>query len=91
MRRSHSVFGSETGFSGGYTAVTDHLRSIRPRGGQRFQLRFETPPRCQDLRAVLRCHLAAFEAFRGATAEALYDRMKTAVTGAVLLREDRDR
>ena len=35
----------------------------------------------QDLAAVLRCHVAAFEALGGAPRELLYDRMKTAVTG----------
>jgi transposase len=35
----------------------------------------------QDLGAVLRCHVAAFEAFGGAPREILYDRMKTAVIG----------
>ncbi len=36
----------------------------------------------QDLATVLRCHVAAFEALCGAPRELLYDRMKTAVTGA---------
>ena len=35
----------------------------------------------QDLAAVLRCHVAAFEALGGAPRELLYDRMKTAATG----------
>ena len=35
----------------------------------------------QDLAAVLRCHVAAFEALGGAPRELLYDRMKTAVIG----------
>ncbi len=35
----------------------------------------------QDLAAVLRYHVAAFEALGGAPRELLYDRMKTAVTG----------
>ena len=35
----------------------------------------------QDLQAVLRCHVAAFEALGGVPAEILYDRMRTAVTG----------
>jgi transposase len=35
----------------------------------------------QDLQAVLRCHVAAFEAIGGVPAEILYDRMRTAVTG----------
>jgi DNA replication protein DnaC len=34
----------------------------------------------QDLQAVLRCHVAAFEAIGGVPAEILYDRMRTAVT-----------
>src|SRR4051794_23473818 len=37
----------------------------------------------QDLAAVLRCHIAAFEALGGVPAEILYDRMKTAVLGEV--------
>ena len=35
----------------------------------------------QDLPTVLRCHIAAFEAFGGAPEQILYDRMKTAVLG----------
>jgi len=35
----------------------------------------------QDLSAVLRCHMAAFEHFGGVPREILYDRMKTAVLG----------
>ena len=35
----------------------------------------------QDLSAVLRCHMAAFEHFGGVPHEILYDRMKTAVLG----------
>ena len=35
----------------------------------------------QDLSAVLRCHMAAFEQFGGVPREILYDRMKTAVLG----------
>ncbi|WP_313534097.1 MULTISPECIES: IS21 family transposase [Brucella] len=35
----------------------------------------------QDLPAVLRCHVAAFEAIGGAPRQILYDRMKTAVIG----------
>ncbi|SDQ20553.1 Transposase [Pseudovibrio sp. Tun.PSC04-5.I4] len=35
----------------------------------------------QKLETVLRCHIAAFEVFGGATLEVLYDRMKTAVLG----------
>ncbi len=37
----------------------------------------------QDLAAVLRCHVAAFEAFGGVPEQILYDRMKTAVLGEV--------
>jgi transposase len=40
----------------------------------------------QDLATVVRCHMAAFEAFEGVPREILYDQMKTAVTG-----EDRER
>ena len=35
----------------------------------------------QDLPTVLRCHMEAFEHFRGVPREILYDRMKTAVLG----------
>ncbi len=35
----------------------------------------------QDLPTVLRCHIAAFEAFGGVPGQILYDRMKTAVLG----------
>jgi transposase len=35
----------------------------------------------QDLQTVLRCHIAAFEAFGGVPEQILYDRMKTAVIG----------
>ena len=34
----------ELGYSGGYTAVKDFLRIIRPRALQAFERRFETPP-----------------------------------------------
>ena len=37
----------------------------------------------QDLAAVLRCHVAAFEVFGGIPEQILYDRMKTAVLGEV--------
>src|SRR3954464_6926431 len=37
----------------------------------------------QDLSTVLRCHIAAFEAFGGVPEQILYDRMKTAVLGGV--------
>ncbi|MFN0067705.1 MAG: IS21 family transposase [Limisphaerales bacterium] len=36
----------------------------------------------QDLGTLLRCHMAAFEALGAVPEEILYDRMKTAVTGA---------
>jgi transposase len=35
----------------------------------------------QNLPTVLRCHIEAFEAFGGAPAQILYDRMKTAILG----------
>jgi transposase len=34
----------ERGYSGGYTAVTDFLRDVRPATSQGFEVRFETPP-----------------------------------------------
>jgi transposase len=34
----------ELGYAGGYTAVKDYLRTIRPRALQAFERRFETPP-----------------------------------------------
>lgn len=34
----------ERGYTGGYTAVTDHLREIRPALPAPFEVRFETPP-----------------------------------------------
>ncbi|MCV3769112.1 helix-turn-helix domain-containing protein, partial [Rhizobium sp. TRM95796] len=34
----------ERGYSGGYTAVTDFLRDVRPAASQGFEVRFETPP-----------------------------------------------
>jgi len=114
----------ELGYEGGYTAVTDFLRDVRPQQRPVFERRFETPPGkqaqvdfaefkvefddeptavrkvwlfslvlghsrwmwgrfCagQDLQTVLRCHIAAFDAMGGASAEVLYDRMKTAVIG----------
>ena len=116
----------ELGYAGGYTAVKDFLRTIRPKAVHAFERRFETPPgkqaqvdfaffrtvftdqpeaerivwlfsmvlghsrmmwgrfvAHQDLQTVLRCHIAAFEAFGGVPAEILYDRMKTAVLGEV--------
>ena len=73
---------AELGYKGGYTAVTDFLRGIRPVDEHRFELRFETPRVVWLFSMVLRCHLAAFEAFGGATGKVLYDRMKTTVTGA---------
>jgi len=114
----------ERGYEGGYTAVTDVLRDIRPAPLPAFEVRFETPPGDQaqvdfaqfqlqftdeptitrivwlfsfvlgfsrliwarfvlhqDMQAVLRCHMAAFEAIGGIPHEILYDRMKTAVIG----------
>ena len=35
----------------------------------------------QDLQAVLRCHIAAFEAIGGVSTEIVYDCMRTAATG----------
>jgi transposase len=110
--------------AGGYAAVTNFLRDVRPRVHPGFEVRFETAPGeqgqmdfaqfkvvftdepttprivwlfsmvlgysrliwCrfvmhQDLATVLRCHVAAFEAFGGAPRELLYDRMKAAVIG----------
>ena len=34
----------EQGYGGGYTAVTDFLREVRPRPATSFEVRFETPP-----------------------------------------------
>jgi len=34
----------EQGYAGGYTAVTDFLREVRPRPASSFEVRFETPP-----------------------------------------------
>ena len=34
----------ELGYAGGYTAVTDYLRQVRPREPALFEVRFETPP-----------------------------------------------
>ena len=34
----------ELGYSGGYTAVKDFLRTVRPKTRQAFERRFETPP-----------------------------------------------
>jgi transposase len=34
----------ELGYTGGYTAVTDYLRAVRPREPAPFEVRFETPP-----------------------------------------------
>jgi transposase len=34
----------ERGYQGGYTAVTDYLREIRPAAERAFEVRFETPP-----------------------------------------------
>lgn len=110
----------ELGYAGGYTAVKEVLREIRPARSAVFEVRFETPPGRQaqadfahfrtvftdepsmervvwlfslvlghsrmlwgrfvprqDMQTLLRCHAAAFEAFGGAPAEILYDRMRT--------------
>lgn len=37
----------ENGYTGGYTAVTDYLRDIRPEPARPFEVRFETPPGAQ--------------------------------------------
>jgi transposase len=37
----------ERGYAGGYTAVTDFLREIRPAAPSSFEIRFETPPGAQ--------------------------------------------
>ena len=42
-RRLHREI-RELGYTGGYTAVNDFLREIRPRPTAGFELRFETPP-----------------------------------------------
>jgi transposase len=42
-RRLHRELGT-LGYRGGYTAVTDLLREIRPVAPPPFELRFETPP-----------------------------------------------
>lgn len=34
----------ERGYTGGYTAVTDYLRTVRPALPAPFEVRFETPP-----------------------------------------------
>ena len=34
----------ERGYNGGYTAVTDFLREVRPAPSPSFEIRFETPP-----------------------------------------------
>ena len=34
----------ERGYAGGYTAVTDFLRDVRPRAAPGFEVRFETAP-----------------------------------------------
>ena len=115
----------ERGYAGGYTAITDFLRDVRPPASAGYEVRFETAPGeqaqvdfaqfhvvfedepdtprvvwlfsmvlgysrliwarfvlRQDLPTVLRCHVAAFAAIGGVPKEILYDRMKTAVTGA---------
>ena len=42
-RRLHREI-KERGYTGGYTAVTDYLREIRPAAVPPFEVRFETPP-----------------------------------------------
>lgn len=37
----------ENGYTGGYTAVTEYLRDIRPEPAKPFEVRFETPPGAQ--------------------------------------------
>jgi len=37
----------ENGYAGGYTAVTDFLRQVRPPAAPAFEIRFETPPGAQ--------------------------------------------
>ncbi|MEQ9151881.1 MAG: IS21 family transposase [Parvibaculum sp.] len=37
----------ELGYTGGYTAVTDYLRDIRPAPEKGYEIRFETPPGLQ--------------------------------------------
>jgi transposase len=34
----------ERGYQGGYTAITDALRELRPQAAPAFEVRFETPP-----------------------------------------------
>ena len=41
--RLHRELG-KLGYDGGYTAVKDYLRSVRPRAAAGFEVRFETPP-----------------------------------------------
>ena len=47
----------ERGYAGGYTAVTDFLREVRPTGRTGFERRFETPPGQQA-----QVHFAHFKA-----------------------------
>ncbi len=42
-RRLHREL-KQRGFEGGYTAVTDYLRQVRPAANPPFEVRFETPP-----------------------------------------------
>jgi hypothetical protein len=46
----------ERGYEGGYTAVTDLLRDIRPAPLPTFEVRFETPP---DDQAQVACAVSA--------------------------------
>ena len=38
------VYSTAAGYTGGYTAVTDFLRDVRPAAHQGYEVRFETPP-----------------------------------------------
>ena len=44
----------EHGYRGGYTAVTDFLREVRPAPSPSFEVRFETPPGHQGQAAACR-------------------------------------
>ena len=44
-RRLHREI-TELGYKGGYTAVTDFPRGVRPTDAGRFEVRFETEPGC---------------------------------------------
>ena len=87
---------ADLGYAGGYTAVTDFLREVRPPPQAGFERRFETPPGKQaqvdfaHFKAVFDDepgHVRTVWLFSmvlghsGVPAEILYDRMKTAVVG----------